>query len=531
MTAITFASLNATAAFPEIFLACVVLTLLVFDGLTKSRYLCLLHSFSVVSVLVVAAFCFYHFDLKEPELAFSNMYINDSMGLLLKGFSALSLAVTLVYARQYVADRGMMRSEYLALALFALLGQMVMISANTLLLIYLGLELLSLSLYAAVALRRDHLQSTEAAMKYFILGALASGFLLYGMSMVYGATGSLDITEIAKATVNPEANKLILVFGLVFVVSGLAFKLGVVPYHMWVPDVYQGAPTAITLLMGAAPKFAAFSLLVRILVEALLATAYDWQQMLLVLSVLSMAVGNLAAIMQTNLKRMLAYSTIAQMGFMLLGMLSGVVDKHTVGAASAYGASMFYVVTYVLTTLGTFGVVLLLARQGIESDRIVDLKGLNTRSPWLALVVLVLMFSLAGIPPMVGFYAKLMVLQAAFAAGHVLLTVFAVLMSLVGAFYYLRIVKIIYFDASVNAAVSGAFVEPNVSVESSALDELSVGAQVVDSNQNQVNVCGACSALPKVLLAVNGALVLILGVVPSGLMGLCLQAMQRVLGQ
>lgn len=494
MTPTTFESLNAAAALPEILLSIGVCILLVLDGLTQGKKLDLIHGASVALATLLGVYCLMAAGDAQPVLAFNEMYVNDSMGLLLKGFTCLAIAITLVYARQYAADRDMLRGEFYGLSLFALLGQMVMISANTFLLIYLGLELLSLSLYAAVAMRRDHLEASEASMKYFVLGALASGFLLYGMSMIYGATGSLELATIAKATAAPNANKLILVLGLVFLVSGLAFKLGVVPFHMWVPDVYQGSPTATTLLISAAPKLAAFAMLIRILVDGLLSAAADWQQMLMFLSVLSMGIGNLAAIAQTNLKRMLAYSTIAQMGFMLLGMMSGVVGKEMGGAAAAYSASMFYVVTYVLTTLGTFGVILLLSRKGLDADNIADLNGLNTRAPWMALVMLVLMFSLAGIPPMVGFYAKLAVLQAVFAAGHVALTVYAVMMSLIGAFYYLRVVKAMYFEEPAdNTAVAGG-------------------------------------ARPSALLGLNGAAVVVLGILPAPLMAVCLTAMQRVLG-
>ncbi len=330
-------------------------------------------------------------------------------------------------------------------------------------------------------------------MKYFILGALASGFMLYGISMLYGATGSLDLSEVAKAAGSPVANKTILVFGIVFLVAGLAFKLGVVPFHMWVPDVYQGSPTAVTLLLGGAPKLAAFAITFRLLVEGLFSQAVDWQQMLVVLAVLSMAIGNLTAIAQTNLKRMLAYSTISQMGFMLLGLLSGVVNGNTSMAADAYSASMFYSITYVLTTLGTFGVIMLLSRSGFEAENLDDLKGLNKRSPWFALVMLLLMFSLAGIPPMMGFYAKLSVLQSVVASGQIWLALVAVLFSLIGTFYYLRVVKLMYFDEpSDNATIN-----PSVDV--------------------------------RMILSLNGLAVLVLGVMPGGLMSACLNAIVKTL--
>ncbi|MBP7646037.1 MAG: NADH-quinone oxidoreductase subunit NuoN, partial [Comamonas sp.] len=428
-----------------------------------------------------------------------NMVVSDAMGNWLKCFATVAMMVTLVYARPYAADRDMLRGgELFSLSTFALLGMFIMISANNLLLIYLGLELLTLSSYALVALRRDHTLATEAAMKYFVLGSMASGFLLYGLSMVYGATGSLDIGEIFKAISSGEIKHQILVFGLVFVVAGLAFKLGAAPFHMWIPDVYHGAPTAVTLLIGGAPKLAAFAIVIRLLVDGMLPLAFDWQQMLAVLAIASLLVGNFAAIAQTNLKRMLAYSTIAQMGFVLLGLLSGVIDGEIdpARAANAYSSSMFYVVTYVLTTLASFGVVLLLAREGFESEEISDLAGLNQRSPLYAGIMAACLFSMAGIPPLVGFYAKLSVLQALVASGeafYIGLAIFAVVMSLIGAFYYLRVVKVMYFDKPVSTATVSAPWDV------------------------------------RAVLTVNGALVLILGIVPGGLMSLCADAIVRAL--
>jgi NADH-quinone oxidoreductase subunit N len=386
----------------------------------------------------------------------------------------------------------MHRGELYALALFALLGQMVMISAGNLLVVYLGLELMSLSLYALAAMRRDHAISTEAAIKYFVLGALASGFLLYGMSMVYGGTGTLDLARIASSLgALSGAKATVLVFGVVFIVAGLAFKFGAVPFHMWVPDVYQGTPTLATLLIAAGPKLATFAIAFRLLAGGLIGVATDWQQMLMVLAVLSMALGNFVAITQTNLKRMLAYSTIAQVGFVLLGMLSGVVAGDAKGLADAWSGSLFYLVTYVLTTLGTFGVVMLMSQHGHEAELISDLKGLGKRNPGMAFVMLILMFSLAGIPPTVGFYAKLSVLQSTVSAGLTWLAVAAVLFSLVGAFYYLRIVKTMYFDEPIDASPIAS-------------------PQAAHS-----------------LLAINGALVLLLGLVPGPLMGACLDAVKR----
>jgi NADH-quinone oxidoreductase subunit N len=404
--------------------------------------------------------------------------------------------ITLAYARPTLAARDMLKGEFFTLTLFALLGIAVMCSANNFLVVYLGLELMSLSLYALVALRRDHAISTEAAMKYFVLGALASGFLLYGLSMMYGATGSLEIPKVFERIAAGGINKEVLVFGTVFVVAGLAFKLGAAPFHMWVPDVYQGAPTAVTLLIGGAPKFAAFAITIRLLVEGMLGLAVDWQQMFIVLAVASLAVGNVVAIAQTNLKRMLAYSTIAQMGFIVLGLSAGVVNNNTLSAANAYSSAMFYLVSYVLTTLGTFGLIMLLSRQGFESEQVADLSGLAKRSPWMAGVMTVFMFSLAGVPPMIGFFAKLSVIQALVTTNvplYIVLAVVAVLFSLIGAFYYLRVVKVMWFD------------EPS-------------GAAVPQHGQGVT-----------ALLALNGAAVLVFGLFSGGLMALCRDAIQRTL--
>jgi NADH-quinone oxidoreductase subunit N len=339
--------------------------------------------------------------------------------------------------------------------------------------------------------------ATEAAMKYFVLGALASGFLLYGLSMMYGATGSLDIQRVFEVIGRGQANPQVLTFGLVFIVAGLGFKFGAAPFHMWVPDVYHGAPTAVTLLIAGAPKLAAFGVTIRLLVEGMLGLATDWQQMLVVLALASLFIGNLAAIAQSNLKRMLAYSAIAQIGFMLLALASGVVSGNTLSGGNAYSSALFYMVAYVLTTLGSFGLILLLSRQGFESEEISDLAGLNQRSPWMAAVMALFMFSLAGIPPTVGFYAKLSVLQALVTtnlAGYLWLAVIAVLLSLVGAFYYLRVVKVMYFDEPATDA-------PRISGER--------GVQA--------------------LLAVNGAAVLVFGLLPGGLMAMCSSAIVRAL--
>jgi NADH-quinone oxidoreductase subunit N len=450
------------------------------------------------SLAVVALLHLLRLDGAESVYAMQGMVVSDPLGHLLALFATIAVMITIGYSRAYIGAREMLKGEFFTLSMFSLLGVCVMVSANNFLVVYLGLELMSLSLYALVALRRDHGTSTEAAMKYFVLGALASGFLLYGLSMMYGATGSLDIQRVFEVIGKGQANQSVLVFGLVFVVAGLAFKFGAAPFHMWVPDVYHGAPTAVTLLIAGAPKLAAFGMTMRLLVEGMLGLATDWQQMISVLAILSLLIGNLAAIAQTNLKRMLAYSAIAQIGFMLLALTAGVVSGNTLSAGNAYSSALFYMVVYVLTTLGTFGLVMLLARRGFECDEISDLAGLNQRSPWMAGVMAVFMFSLAGIPPTAGFYAKLSVLQALVTTNqphHLWLAVFAVLISLVGAFYYLRIVKLMYFD------------EPTADAAAPSEDN------------------GGANAL----LAANGAAVLLLGILPGGLMTLCSMAILRAL--
>jgi len=416
---------------------------------------------------------------------FNNMFVDDLMSDVLKLFSYLAVSMMLVYSRTYLLTRGLFTGEFLALVLFTLMGMMVMISASSFITLYLGLELLSLSLYAMVALQRDSATATEAAMKYFILGALASGLLLYGMSMLYGATGSLNVNEISHAIQQGVANKPLLVFGLVFIVSGLAFKLGAVPFHMWIPDVYHGAPTAMTMLIGTAPKLAAFAFTMRILVEGMQPLMEHWSSMLAILAVLSMAIGNITAISQTNIKRMFAYSTIAHMGFLLVGVLSGGIE--------GYGSAMFYAVIYVLMSLGGFGMIMLMSREGFEADSLNDFKGLNQRSPWLAFMMLLLMFSMAGVPPTVGFYAKFSVLNAAVQSGHVTLAIMAVLFSLIGAFYYLRIVKLMYFDAP--ESHEKIYIQPDSSL----------------------------------LISINGLAVLALGILPGTLMSVCAVSVQQSL--
>lgn len=433
----TWASLNAVAALPEIFLLCAVSVILVIDlWLTDAQrqvsyYLTLL-------TLVGCAYFSVDAFFSPPQYAFSHMFISDPVSGLLKMCMYLAVALVLVYGRTYALQRGLFRGELFTLTLFALLGMMVMASASNLLTLYMGLELLSLALYALIALERDSVKATEAAMKYFVLSALASGLLLYGMSMMYGATGSLDIGTIAETVSRGQANMLFMVFGLVFVVTGIGFKLGVVPFHMWVPDVYEGSPTLIGLLIGSAPKLAAFAFMIRLLAQGFEAFLPDWHYMLVMMAVLSMVLGNITAIAQTNIKRMFAYSTISHMGFVLLGFL--------VGTPAGYAASMFYTVSYVLMTCAGFGMVMLLAREGYESDRIDDFKGLGKQHPWFASMMLFVMFSMAGVPVFVGFFAKLAVLKVVVNMGMVWLAVVAVLCSLLGAYYYLRVVKVMFFD-------------------------------------------------------------------------------------
>jgi len=441
---------------------------------------------ATLATLLGLSFAFGLQAVDQPVHAFNGLFMVDALSSLLKSVACLAVLVSLIYSKQYLIDRGLFRVDFIVLSLLALLGQCVLISGSNLMTLYLGLELLALPTYALVAMQRESTASTEAAMKYFILGALASGFLLYGMSMLYGATGSLDLDEIVKAVGDARINRLVLAFAVVFIVSGLAFKLGVAPFHMWVPDVYQGAPTAITLMIAGAPKLAAFGLLFRLLVGALLPLTQDWQPMIMIMAVLSLVVGNLTAIAQTNVKRMLAYSTISHMGFMILGMLS-IFD------GNAYSGALFYAVTYVLTTLGSFGLLMILSRQGYECETLDDLKGLNRRHPWLAFMGLVLMFSFAGIPPTVGFAAKLSILETLIDSGHLYLALIAVMASLVGAFYYLRVVKLMYFDEPVQTApIEGI-------------------------------------GFAKAVFTLNGLFVLLCGIYPATLMALCLTAMTKTL--
>ncbi len=481
MSNMNFEMPNFALALPEIFVLCMACVVLLADLFVGERNRVVTYLMSQAT-LVGAAILTVGLHTGETQITFGGSFISDTMGDVLKVFIYLVTAVVFLYSREYLRVRQLFTGEYFVLGLFGVLGMMVMVSAHSFLTIYLGLELLSLSLYAMVALQRDSIGATEAAMKYFVLGSLASGMLLYGMSMFYGVTGSLDITEVSTYLAQSHDKNIVLAFGVVFVVVGLAFKLGAVPFHMWVPDVYHGAPTSVTLYIGTAPKIAAFAMLMRLLVEGLGDLHMQWQGMLIMLAIASMAAGNIIAIAQSNIKRMLAYSTIAHVGFLLLGILPG--------TENGYSSSMFYILVYALMGLGGFGMVMLLSRAGFEADRLEDFKGLNQRSPWFAFIMLILMISMAGIPVSVGFWAKLAVLQALIRADMTWLAVVAVLFSVIGAYYYLRIVKLMYFDKT----------EDNSPIQP-ALDM-------------------------RVAMSANGLAVFALGIYPSALTALCVAALK-----
>jgi len=472
---------NFLPALPEIFLlsmACVILIadLFISDKNRVLTYMLSLATLAITGVLTVTMHS------NEPVYTFNGSFVSDTMGDVLKIFVYLVTAVVFVYSRSYLQARNLFKGEYFVLGLFGVLGMMILISAHNMLTLYLGLELLSLSMYAMVAFHRDSLSASEAAMKYFVLGALASGMLLYGISLLYGVTGTLDLAEVGQSVgAMGDNGSLVLGLGLVLVIIGMAFKLGAVPFHMWIPDVYHGAPTAVTLYISAAPKIAAFAMVMRLLVEGLGDMHGQWQDLLVIMAVLSMAVGNIIAIAQTNIKRMLAYSTISHVGFLLLGVLSG--------TEVGYSAAMFYAISYALMGMGGFGMILMLSRAGFESDRLDDMKGLNERSPWFAFMMLILMFSMAGVPPTLGFYAKLAVLQSVVGVGLTWLAAVAVVFSIIGAFYYLRIVKLMYFDKP----------EGEVMPIESSMDM-------------------------KVVLSANGLGILLLGIFPGGLLALCAAA-------
>jgi NADH-quinone oxidoreductase subunit N len=473
-------SLGMHAVAAEIFLMGAICVILLIDVFLSDRRRWITYALSLLS-LAGCAWMTLQYGVDQRFHAFDGMFVADPMGDLLKLFSYGTVAVAFIYSREYLQRRGLFKGEYFVLGLVALLGIMVMTSAGNLLTVYLGVELLSLSLYAMVAFDRDSSIAAESAMKYFVLGAISSGMLLYGFSIVYGITGTMQIDEIALALREVGTSHIGLVFALVFIIAGIAFKFGAVPFHMWVPDVYHGAPTAVTLFIGAAPKIGSFVLAIRVLAEGLDSLVASWQDMLIIVSVLSMAIGNIVAIAQTNLKRMLAYSTISHVGFILLGILAGTND--------GYRAAMYYTFAYVIMSVGSFGMILLLAREGFEADRIEDFRGLNRKSPWFAAIMLMLMFSTAGVPPFIGFWAKLEVIAAVLDVGLTWLAVAAVLFSVIGAFYYLRVIKVMYFD------------------EATDTEAITAGGSL------------------RTLLSVNGLAVLALGIMPSALIELCARAL------
>jgi NADH-quinone oxidoreductase subunit N len=472
----SWTEMSGQVAAAEIFVLTAVCVILVIDVFLTERTRWVTYVLSLLT-LAGAAYMTVRYGVQVRTPALDGMFIADPMGDVLKLFTYGTVAVSFLYSREYLQRKGLFKGEYFILGLVALLGVMVMISAGNLLTVYLGVELLSLSLYAMVAFDRESGVAAESAMKYFVLGAISSGTLLYGFSIVYGVTGTLQLDELAIGVREVGAANLGLIFGLAFIIVGIAFKFGAVPFHMWVPDVYHGAPTPVTLFIGSAPKIASFVLAIRVLAEGLDAMVASWQDMLIALAVLSMLLGNVVAIAQTNLKRMLAYSTISHVGFILLGILAGTNE--------GYRASMYYTLAYVITTVGSFGMILLLSRAGFEADRLEDFKGLNRRSPWFAALMMMLMFSTAGVPPFIGFWAKLAVIGAVLDVGLAWLAAVAVVLSVVAAFYYLRVVKLMYFD------------EP--------------------TDSHAIEAGGTFRAV----LSANGVAVLALGVFPSALIDLC----------
>ena len=472
----TLEMLNYSAAWPEIFLLAMACIVLVVDVYLRDDQRNFTYVLSQLSLLVTLFLVMSH-GREDTVIAYNGVFVSDALADVLKAFILGIVFVIFVYSREYLFDRNIFRGEFYVLGLFGTLGMMLMVSAHHFLTLYLGLELLSLSLYAMVAFNRDNPNASEAAMKYFVLGAIASGMLLYGISMVYGMTGSLNLAEVSNAISQQKEMNTVLVFGLVFIVIGLSFKLGAVPFHMWIPDVYHGAPTIVTSYIASAPKIAGFAMVIRLLVEGMGHMQADWQGMFIILAVLSMGLGNVIAIAQSNLKRMLAYSTISHVGFILLGILAGTAD--------GYSAAMFYTLTYAMMSLGGFGMIILLARSGFEAERLEDFKGLNKRSPWFAFMMLILMFSMAGVPPTVGFWAKLTVIKAVIDIDMLWLALVAVFFSIIGIFYYLRVIKLMYFDDPVDAAP-------------------------IERGRDM-----------QFVLSLNGLAVLLLGVYPAALMSLC----------
>lgn len=469
---------NFMLALPEMFVLTMACVILIADLFIPKHAKVVTYSLAQITLIGAAILSFQQFGMAAPETTFSNMFVLDNLAIVLKLFIYLSAFVSFVYARSYLPTTNIPYGEYFVLALFSVLGMMVIVSAQNFITLFLGLELFSLPIYAMVALRRTEGICVEAALKYFITGAIATGTLLYGISMLYGATNSMDITAVSQiVTQSSLSDELILSFGLVFVVVGMVFKLGAVPFHLWVPDVYEGAPTPVVMFLGTTAKIAALGLIFRLLVDALQHLSMQWQDLLIIVAILSMGLGNFAAIVQTNIKRMLAYSSIAHMGYMVLGLVTA--------SPQGYGASLFYMITYALMTLGAFGVVAVMNQSGYEANKISDLKGLNTRNPWLALMMLLVMFSMAGIPPLVGFMAKLAILESLIGVGLVWLAAVALFFAVIGAYYYIRVVKVMYFE------------DPEVSTP------------VVYSKDMQVAI------------SLSGIAVLILGILPGVLFTLC----------
>ena len=475
-----FSLASLAPALPEIYLTimvCVVLMVDVFAGQTRRG---LTATFTLLTLAVGAGLTAMYSHVSERTALFNGLYVADELAWVLKLLGFLFVAFALLYSRTYLNDRGLLRGEYFVLALTALLGVFVLASANSLLTVYVGVELLALSVYAMVAFNRESGIAAESAMKYFVLGAIASGALLYGMSMIYGLTGTLSIDVLADHLRGEPS--LGVVLGLVFIVVAVAFKMGAVPFHMWLPDVYHGAPTAVTLFISTAPKLAYFALAFRLLAEGLQGVVQDWSQMLSALAVLTLIVGNLVALAQTNMKRLLAYSTIANVGFIVLGFVAG--------TPAGYSAALYYTIVYVLTALGSFGVVVLASRKGFEADELDHYKGLHARDPLLAFMMMMLMFSTAGVPPFVGFWAKLRIIQELWATNHPWLVIIAAAVSVVGAFYYLRVVKLMYFDAPAD----------------------------VPATERQTGV--------RFALGLNAVAVLVLGILPGPLLDLCARLIQ-----
>lgn len=478
-------TLNFLPALPEIFLLSMTCIVLLVDLFIPQKNRLLTYTLAQLSLLG-AAFLVLRLYAIPATLIFQGGFAWDHFAAILKFFMLIITLFAFLYARAYIRDRGIAQGEYYVLGLFSVLGMMVLVSAHNFIPLFLGVELSSLPLYAMVAMQRDSVIATEAAMKYFVLGALASAILLYGMSMIYGATHSLDISEIAKISLaTPFQQQLILIFGLVFLIAGIAFKFGAAPFHMWVPDIYQGAPTSVTLFIGSAPKIAALGMAIRLLVDSMPELTTQWQQVLIVIAIASIALGNIVAIVQSNLKRMLSYSSIAHMGYMSLGLLTA--------TPFGYAAAMFYMLVYAIMSLGAFGMLVLLSRSGVEVEQISDLKGLNARNPWLALMMLLVMFSMAGIPPIVGFFAKLGILEALIAVHEVWLATLALLFAIIGAYYYLNVVKVMYFEEPEDATP----IVPSLDA--------------------------------RLAISINGLSILALGVFPSGLINACRMAFSAVL--